>query len=223
VELPGRVEWAAEVPAVAAGVLVAVEWLDVVPVDQVELTERGHRLGVVAPDGTEGLGDAPEPADAAWLRRWWPTAEVGDRAEIGRLRDRAWSDAVARLQRGLAVAVDYAAVPARDVAGTLTGFRDGRQVLPVPDASMDLTAHVLLESCAGAGGPAAASRWTQREALRLLGVSGARPAYGGDPGGYLRGLADAGAAAELLDPAGLGGFTWLVQWKGCRDPLAGTG
>ncbi|MGH3682901.1 MAG: SAM-dependent methyltransferase, partial [Natronosporangium sp.] len=32
-----------------------------------------------------------------------------------------------------------------------------------------------------------------------------------DPAGYLRRLADAGAGAELTDPAGLGGHWWLLQ------------
>jgi hypothetical protein len=32
-----------------------------------------------------------------------------------------------------------------------------------------------------------------------------------DPAGYLRALAAAGAAAELIDPAGLGGHWWLLH------------
>ena len=35
-----------------------------------------------------------------------------------------------------------------------------------------------------------------------------------DPVGYAGALAAAGEAAELLDPAGLGGFWWLVQSVG---------
>jgi SAM-dependent MidA family methyltransferase len=221
--LPDRVEWAAELPGSTTGLLVAVEWLDVVPVDQVELTDAGPRLVEVATDGGERLGAEPDRAGLAWLARWWPMAEPGDRAEVGLPRDHAWAEAVARLRRGVAVAVDYAAVPGRDVAGTLTGFRDGRQVPPVPDRSMDLTAHVLLESCAAAAA-VDGTRWlSQREALRLLRVSAARPAYGGDPGDYLRRLGEAGDAAELLDPSGLGGFSWLVQVKGCPDPFADIG
>jgi SAM-dependent MidA family methyltransferase len=218
--LPERVEWAAEPPAAFDGLLIAVEWLDVVPVDVAERTEDGLRLVEVTVDGDE-RADAPVPADAAdWLDRWWPLHDVGDRAEVGLSRDEAWAAAVARLRRGLAVAVDYAVDPARDVAGTLTGYRDGRQALPVPDGSCDLTAHVLMESCAAAvGGDVGTRLLSQRDALRALGVHAPRPAYAGDPRAYLQALQATGEAAELLDPSGLGGFMWLVHARGVDLPF----
>jgi hypothetical protein len=37
---------------------------------------------------------------------------------------------------------------------------------------------------------------------------------------YLTGLSAAGAAAELLDQGGLGGFTWLLHAKGIAQPLS---
>ncbi|MFD0888316.1 hypothetical protein ACFQ08_27575, partial [Streptosporangium algeriense] len=55
---------------------------------------------------------------------------------------------------------------------------------------------------------------TQREALRALGVTGARPSLdlaGWDPAGYLRALSRASLEAELIDPHGLGAFGWLRQ------------
>lgn len=211
--LPRRVGWGAQLPERFCGLLLAVEWLDVVPVDVVERTPGGVQLVEVAPDGSERLGGAATPTDRRWLDRWWPLAAVGDRAEVGTGRDAAWADAAARLTEGLAVAVDYAAVPERDVAGTLTGYRDGRQVLPVPDGHTDITAHVQMESVAAASvGSTLLLR--QRDALRRLGVTADRPEYDGDPHDYLRKLAAVGAAAELLDPGGLGGFTWLLQAKG---------
>jgi SAM-dependent MidA family methyltransferase len=217
--LPARVEWQTTPPQEWTGALLAVEWLDVVPVDVVERAENGLRLVEVAPDGGE-RAELPVPAaDDAWLQRWWLPAEVGDRAEVGRSRDHAWAKAVARLTRGVAVAVDYAADPSRDVAGTLTGYRDGRQLLPVPDGSCDLTAHVLLESCAAAVAGVDTLLLSQRDALRRLGVSGRRPSYGGDARSYLAELSRAGENAELLDPDGLGGFTWLLQAKGVALPL----
>lgn len=219
-DLPDRVEWQSEQPSSYAGVLVAVEWLDVVPVDVVERTPAGVRLVEVDLAGEERLGVPPAAADLAWLSRWWPLTEDGDRAEVGRPRDEAWADAVGRLDRGVAVAVDYAAVPARDPAGTLTGYRGGRQVAPVPDGSCDLTAHVLMESCTAAGG-GTTSLLRQRQALRDLGVGAARPAYAGDPAAYVASLSAAGEAAELTDPSGLGGFTWLVTAKGVPAPLGG--
>jgi SAM-dependent MidA family methyltransferase len=214
-ELPPEVSWQSEPPDGFLGVLLAVEWLDVVPVDVAELSEDGPRLVEVKKDGTERLGPSLSTANREWLDRWWPLAEVGDRAEIGRTRDEAWHDAAQRLRTGVALAVDYAAVPARDLAGTLTGYKEGRQALPVPDGSMDLTAHVLFESLADG-----AVLVSQREALQRLGLHGRRPHYDGRATSYLHELSRAGDEAELLDRSGLGAFTWLVRAIGARDPLA---
>ncbi|WP_329196168.1 MULTISPECIES: SAM-dependent methyltransferase [unclassified Streptomyces] len=207
--LDPRVRWVAEPPEGATGLLFANEWLDNVPL---EVAEDG-RYVLVAPDGTEGPGGPLEDRDRAWLERWWPD---GGRAEIGRPRDEAWAAAVAALDRGLAVAVDYAhTCGARPPYGTLTGFRGGREVAPVPDGSCDITAHVALDACAGPG----AVLLTQREALTALGVSGARPPLtlaSTDPAGYVRALASAGEAAELTARGGLGDFGWLVQPVGLR-------
>jgi len=218
--MPDRVQWLSEAPPGVVGLVVACEWLDVVPVDVVELSEEGPRVVEVADDGTKQLGGAPDPTDSDWLRRWWPLTEVGDRAEVGRPRDEAWAGLVERsLRAGVAVAVDYAAVPARDVAGTMTGYRDGRQVAPVPDGSCDITAHVLMESCAAAAADVETLLTTQRDALRALGVTGERPSYDGDPQAYVAALSRAGAAGELLDPYGLGGFAWLLQSRGMPLPI----
>jgi SAM-dependent MidA family methyltransferase len=208
--LPERIEWLGAAPDDVVGLVVAIEWLDVVPVDVVERTAGGVRVVEVDGAGRERLGPQPPAADREWLDRWWPLAEDGDRAEVGWPRDEAWRELAATLRRGLAVAVDYVAAPERDVAGTLTGYRDGRQVAPVPDGSMDLTAHVLLDSCAGP----AATLLTQREALQRLGIDGRVPPYEGDPRRYAAALERASAAAELLDPSGLGGFGWLIEARG---------
>lgn len=195
------------------GLLFANEWLDNVPVDVAEADADGvPRYVLVDDDGAERLGDPVGGADADWLARWWPLAGApGGRAEIGLPRDEAWAAAVGTLERGLAVAVDYAHERgARPPFGTLTGFRAGQQVRPVPDGSRDLTAHVALDACAGPG----AVRLTQRAALLALGVDGGRPPLSlasADPAGYVRALASATQAAELLSPAGLGAFTWLAE------------
>jgi len=218
-DLVDRVEWRDSLPEAFDGVLLALELLDNVPVDVVELTDDGPRYIEVSALGRERIGAVVDGDDAKWLQRWWPLVEVGDRAEVGVSRDAAWAEAVSHLSRGLAVAVDYAADPRRDVAGTLTGYRDGRQVAPVPDGSCDITAHVLMESCAEAVPDVESRLLTQREALRALGVEGRRPAYDGNPRDYLTALQATGEAAELLDPNGLGGFTWLVQARGVPLPL----
>ncbi|MBA4863914.1 SAM-dependent methyltransferase [Streptomyces sp. PSKA54] len=246
--LDHRIEWLAEPPRAVTGLLFANEWLDNVPLDVAETDSAGvPRLVLVRADGTETPGAPVDGRDAAWLARWWPLgagpeaasgerpeahaghvpphpghepgAEPGLRAEIGHPRDDAWAAAVATLARGLAVAVDYAHLKgARPPFGTLTGFRQGRETTPVPDGSCDITAHVALDACALPG----ARIVTQRAALRALGVTRARPPLSlasSDPAAYVRALADAGAAAELTAPGGLGDFGWLLQPVGVPADL----
>ncbi|MGW7364697.1 SAM-dependent methyltransferase [Streptomyces sp. NPDC054841] len=210
--LDTRIEWSEWPPAGVSGLLFANEWLDNVPVDIAETDGSGvARYVLVRADGEERLGDPVTGPDAEWLDRWWPMAGPGARAEIGRPRDEAWAAAVATLDAGLAVAVDYAHdADARPPFGTLTGFRSGRETQPVPDGSCDITAHVALDACAGPG----AELVSQREALHRLGVSGGRPPLAlasSDPTAYVRALASAGEAAELTARGGLGDFTWLLQ------------
>ncbi|MBC3843659.1 hypothetical protein GXW82_35890 [Streptacidiphilus sp. 4-A2] len=184
--LPGQIGWGERIEPAAAGVLIANEWLDNVPVDIAEVDEDGvARLVLVDPrTGGEQLGDPVTGAAADWLARWWPltpgpaagasgsagtagtagsagsaAAEPGFRAEIGLPRDEAWAQAVASLGRGLALAVDYAHRAAeRPPFGTLAAFREGREVRPVPDGSCDLTSHVALDSCLAAATAAPHSR-----------------------------------------------------------------
>jgi SAM-dependent MidA family methyltransferase len=187
-----------------------------VPLDVADLDDAGRMRKVLVDPatGAETLGQRIDPADEFWLRRWWP--EPG-RVEIGWPRDTAWADAVHRVRRGCALAVDYGHVRAeRPRFGTLTGFRGGRQVPPVPDGSCDVTAHVAMDAAAAAAGTAY-RLIGQREALRALGVDGARPPLDlarTDPAAYLRALSAAGAAAELTEPAGLGGHWWLLHLIG---------
>ncbi|MFF4248261.1 SAM-dependent methyltransferase [Streptomyces sp. NPDC001822] len=211
---PG-IEWSTELPPRARGLLFANEWLDNVPTQIAEADEDGAaRYVLVRKDGTERLGDPVTGADARWLDRWWPLSRPGDRAEIGLPRDEAWARAVSSLAGGTAVAVDYAHVRgSRPPFGTLTGFREGREVRPVPDGRCDLTSHVALDACAAAAG-GTAELLDQRTALRELGISGERPPLAqasADPAGYVRALASAGEAAELTARGGLGDFGWLRQ------------
>jgi SAM-dependent MidA family methyltransferase len=232
--LPAGVGWSAGLPERVTGLVVANEWLDNQPLDVVIADEGGawRVLDVDPRTGEEHAGSpAGEPA-AAWLRAWGPPAQPGFRAEIGLSRDRAWSAVVRRLDRGVALAVDYgyAGRSERPCFGTLTGYRGGHQVLPVPDGSCDLTAHVAFDAVAAAGLSAGAQQsvlTSQREALlRLeprLGPAASPPAYrlaAADPPAYLAALRESTEAAELLDPAGLGGFYWLGQSVGCANPLA---
>ncbi|ARF73338.1 hypothetical protein B7C62_14470 [Kitasatospora albolonga] len=217
--LDPRVRWCAEVPRGVTGLLFANEWLDNVPVEVAEADGDGtpRYVQVRTSDGAERLGPPVTGADAVWLERWWPLSAPGERAEIGLPRDLAWARAAGSLAAGLAVAVDYAHVRgARPPFGTLTGFRGGREVHPVPDGSCDLTAHVALDACAAAG-PGAVELTDQRTALGGLGVSGGRPPLGlaaSDPAAYVSALASAGEAAELTARGGLGDFGWLLHRVG---------
>ena len=227
--LPEWVDWEDRIAPAANGVLFANEWLDNVPVEIAEVDPEGvARLVLVRPDtGEERLGGPVSGAEADWLDRWWPLgpadAEPGFRAEIGLPRDEAWAGAVGSLGRGVAVAVDYAhRAGSRPPFGTLAAFREGREVRPVPDGSCDLTSHVALDACLASTRNVVHSLWTtQRDALGLLGLSGARPPLAlasSDPAGYLRALAAAGEAAELTARGGLGDFTWGVQGVGVPLP-----
>lgn len=223
--LPSVITWRAGIPRGVVGLLLATEWLDNVPLDVVEVTGpgRGRRMLVDPATGEETPGGRIGATDAFWLARWWPSdPEHSDaRAEVGWPRDIAWTDAVAAVTRGGALAVDYGHLRAHRPNGTLTGYRGGRQVPPVPDGSCDITAHVAMDAvAAAAGGPYTLT--SQRAALRALGVDGTRPDLAQasrDPAGYLRALAAASAAGELTDPAGLGAHWWLLHGVGV-DPAA---
>ncbi|MFC7550326.1 SAM-dependent methyltransferase [Plantactinospora sp. GCM10030261] len=238
--LPGGIEWRSDLPTGVTGLLLATEWLDNVPLDVAGWGPAGWRRILVEPaTGAETAGGPLDPAEAAWLADWWPAPAASTlgpatpampgppddlagpcavRAEIGLHRDLAWADAVRSVHRGLAVAVDYGHLRAgRPAGGTLTAYRAGRQVPPVPDGSCDLTAHVAVDAVAAAGQEVAGTPYTlvrQREALRTLGVDGARPPLtlaSSDPAGYVRALAAASTAAELVDRVGLGDHWWLCQ------------
>ncbi len=238
-DLPEQITWTNAIPTEVTGLLIATEWLDNVPLDLATHTENGwHYLLVDPTTGAETLGEPVSPVDLDWLTTWWPlppaarggpddpphtvpdghSSTGSGRAEIGRTRDEAWADAVGHVDRGLALAVDYGHLRGdRPFGGSLTGYRGGRQVPPVPNGSCDVTAHVAMDSVASAGGRVARCAYSlgsQREGLRALGADGGRPPLSlaaRDPAGYVRALAEASAAAELTDPAGLGGHWWLWQ------------
>lgn len=229
--LDPRIRWGQSLPAGITGLVIASEWLDNVPLDVAELSADGPLLLLVDPvTGAERPGPRLSPADQAWLDRWWPLRARGERAEIGRTRDRAWAGVIQRLTRGLAVAADYSHQRAwRPAGGTLAGYRAGRRVRPVPDGSCDVTAHVALDACAAAGAAAGAGPallTSQRAALTALGLTGARPPLrlaDRDPHRYLAALQRASQEAELIAPDGLGRFGWLIQAVGMPLPASLSG
>jgi SAM-dependent MidA family methyltransferase len=191
----------------------ANEWLDVVPCPIAEMHEDGELREVLvhAPTGDERLGDPVSGANRQWCQEFWPVEHLGtgDRVEIGQTRDIAWDNLVSRVSSGLAIAVDYGhTIDSRPAPGTLTGFRQGRQVLPVPDGSCDLTAHVAMDSLTHD------ELMDQRCALRQLGVSSQIPRHDlarSNPSAYLQGLSTASAAVALTARGGLGDFLWAFS------------
>ncbi|MEU5157521.1 SAM-dependent methyltransferase [Glycomyces sp. NPDC021274] len=206
--LPGRVEWRVEPPEEIEGLLIACELLDNAPCDVAVVDGRGRvRYEEVDGSGETRLGEPVTGADAAWLAEWWPIFTEGERAEIGAPREALWRDLTARLTRGTALAIDYGHLKTnRPEAGTMTGFKDGRETPPIPDATRDITAHVAVDAIA------CDRLETQREALLNLGLDADLPPLPmafHDPVGYAEALARAGTAARLTDPQGLGAHWWL--------------
>jgi SAM-dependent MidA family methyltransferase len=210
---PGGERLPDELDALSDTLVFANEWLDVVPCPIAELDEDGELREVLVntPTGDERLGDPVSGTDRQWAQAFWPVGplEPGDRVEIGTTRDRAWENLVSRVRSGLAVAVDYGhTIDSRPAPGTLTGFRAGRQVLPIPDGSCDLTAHVAMDSLTHE------ELVDQRTALRQLGVNGRTPPHDlarSHPAAYLRDLSTASAATALTARGGLGDFMWAFS------------
>jgi SAM-dependent MidA family methyltransferase len=219
-DLPHGISWldspgGALLPDALSGLcdvlVVAHEWLDVVPCPVVRVDERGvpRRLQVDPRTGREQDGDPLDGPALAWAVEHWPTTEPHDRLEVGLSRDRAWSGLLERIDSGVALAVDYGHTRGgRPAGGTLTAYARGRETAPVPDGSCDLTAHVAMDSLDHD------ELLDQRTALQRLGVRASTPDHSSartDPVGYLRGLEQASAAGALLDPRGFGGFLWAVK------------
>lgn len=215
-DLPSAIDWSSVMPTSVEGLVFANEWLDNIPCHVAELAADGTRVVHVAPSGDESLGSlltspSVPPSLRAWLDDWWPLKEVGQRAEIGTTRDRAWTEVVSVVTRGLAIAVDYGHTrDDRPPFGSLRSYLSGTEVDVRPDGSRDVTAHVAVDSVAAAVGGTVRR---QSDVLAELGVTATRPPLDlatTDPAGYLRALGLAGEAAELLGP-GLGDFYWVLS------------
>ena len=228
-----RIRWSAALPDRIRGLVIASEWLDNIPVDVAELTPDGPRIMLVDPgSGAEQPGPPARPAERDWLRRWWPLQHPGDRAELGHPRCAAWAGVIGRLDGGLALAADYAHSrasrprpgpwPGSGTAGrcgrSRTGPGTSPRTWPWTPARRPGPRPGPRRRCSPRSGPRC-GRW----GCPGGGRRSARPTVT-RPGTWPR-CARAAEAAELTDPAGLGGFGWLIQAVGVPlpGPLAGLG
>ncbi len=173
--------WAAglsELPneALADALVVAWELLDVVPLSVLELDESGSASVVLVDPrtGRERLGGPGRLQDRLWIDQWWPwTAWKRATASrsAGTVTFLAQTRSASLFSRGQGGPLrGLRPHPAdRPALGSLTGFRGGRAVPPRPDGSMDITAHVAIDSVAAGG--SVAELTTQARALAALGVS----------------------------------------------------
>ena len=168
--------------------VVAHEWLDVVPCTVAEVVAPG-RLAVVLVDPATGAESTRRPARAddelAWCARHWPVDDlpVGD-ARRGRPDPRRGLGATssARVRRGILLAVDYGHTAGdRPAGGTLTAYRDGapgRRRCRTGRATSPRTSPSTRSSTTSSppsGRPCARSGW-RRHARRTTWPAPTRPA-----------------------------------------------
>lgn len=135
------------------GVVIAHEFLDDIPCTLAEVDADLNFCSVlVEPEtGHEQLGDQVNDIERAWLETWWPVTVIGARREVGLARDRAWETLLRIFDSGSAIAIDYSHTLEQRQSGlfdsgTLIGYSHGRAKRPVPDGSMNITAHVSVDS-----------------------------------------------------------------------------
>jgi SAM-dependent MidA family methyltransferase len=216
----------------AAGVVIANEFLDALPVHRA--TFRGGKLlelYVVWSDGFAEVAD--EPSTPEFAQRL-ADDDVADRLAEGQVVEiclglRSWLDDVARrVAVGYFVAIDYGYEAAdlygpRRLAGTLLGYR-GHRVVEDPFAEpglTDLTAHVDFTAArllAEERGFAAEPLVTQQEFLMAAGLEAELQALQASPDltftEYVRARS---GIVRMLDPRHMGRFRVLIGRRGARD------
>jgi SAM-dependent MidA family methyltransferase len=210
---PGGAAVPTELAHLESALVVAHEWLDVVPCPVAEVDPDGvlrHRL--VDRAGAESWGEPVTGDELEWCEAHWQATEPGQRVEIGLSRAAAWSELLSRVDAGIVLAVDYGHRSGdRPYGGTLAAYRAGRMVDPAPDGTCDLTAHVAMDTLDHD------DLLDQRTALRGLGIVGRSPDHDlahRDPAAYLRALERAGAATALTAHGGFGDFLWALKRVG---------
>jgi SAM-dependent MidA family methyltransferase len=209
--------------APAAGAIIANELLDALLVHRVEGSAQGLLERYVTLDANDELatelGEPSTPALAARLEAERIHLEPGQPAEICLVLDDWLAAAVAPLERGIVVLIDYGApaaelyAPAR--GSTLRAYHRHR-VHDDPFVAIgrqDLTAHVDLtavERAAAATGLELLGRTTQAELLAGLGIGELVVDLQSRPDTTLESyLAAKSAVVRMLDPRATGRFAVL--------------
>jgi SAM-dependent MidA family methyltransferase len=222
----------------APGLVLANELLDALPVHVVEGGAAGDLLEVLV--GLDGAGDLAlqigppsTPALAGRLADEGIQLAAGQRSEICLEIDAWMSSAVAGLERGLLLVIDYG-YPAEQLydparGSTLRAYHRHRvhDDPLVAIGRQDLTAHVDLtavERAATDAGLTPLGRTTQAELLAGLGVGDLLVGLQGEDGMDLgRYLAAKSAVVRLLDPRATGKFAVVAFGRGlpAEPPLRG--
>lgn len=221
----------------AAGAIIANELLDALPVHRVEgaaqgLLERYVTLDAAGELATE-LGDPSKSALAARLEAEGIDLEPGQPAEICLALDDWLQTAVAPLERGLVLLIDYGA-PAAELYAPARGstlrayYRHRVHDDPfVAIGRQDLTAHVdvtAVERVAAASGLELLGRTTQAELLAGLGIGELLVDLQTRRDTTLESyLAAKSAVVRILDPRATGRFAVLAFGRGLphEPPLLG--
>lgn len=226
----------------AAGVVVANELLDALPVHLVEGAEDGIRERFVT------LDDAPRDPASPFATVLGPPSTTalaerldaegielapGQPAEVCLELD-AWLDrAVEPLERGLVLLIDYGAPAAelysRDRGSTLRAYHHHRVHADslVAIGRQDLTAHVDLtavDRAARAAGLVALGRTRQQQFLAALGIGELLVGLQSNLGTTLEAYLEArSAVVRMLDPRATGAFAVLGFGRGLppEPPLRG--
>ncbi len=224
----GRVAWADQ--AAGTGLIYSNELLDAFPVHRVVMGPASLQEIYVA-QGTDGgfveeRGPLSDPALAAYFDRLGLAPPPGQVCEVN-LAAAAWpARAVAGLDRGFLLTIDYGDSAVRLYSplrpeGTLLCYSNGQvsaDVFAAPGAQ-DMTAHVdftTLEQAGHAAGLATVAATRQLDLLVALGIGERIAALSAAPT-PARGratLAQRAALFRLIDPDGLGRFHVLLQARG---------
>ena len=226
--------------APVTGVLLANELLDALPVERLTRGEDGWHwqwvhcpqgrldwcLGPPLPDGIPAL------LEAVGIHLAGDAFPVGWSSELA-LSQRSWCEAAAAgLRRGWLWCLDYGHTARRYYSpqrpdGTLMAYAR-QQAMGNPflqPGRMDLTAHVctdLLRHWAEEAGWTWCGEVSQGQGLLALGLAQQLSRLGDADGPPLaQRLARREALLRLVDPAGLGGFRWLLFQRGCPTPTPG--